>query len=84
MANDRRTLYIGVTSNIGRRVFLHKQKILPGFTKKYLISRLVYCEQHENVYAAITREKELKRWLRQKKIELIESINPEWKELPLL
>ena len=84
MANDKRTLYTGVTSNLPQRVFLHKEKILPGFTKKYGLTRLVYYEQHENALAAIAREKELKRWLRKKKIALIESLNPDWQDLTLL
>jgi putative endonuclease len=83
MANDRRTLYTGVTSNLAKRVFLHKEKIIPGFTKKYRLYKLVYYEQYEAAMDAITREKEIKGWLRKKKIVLIESMNPEWKDLQI-
>ena len=75
------TLYIGVTNNLLRRVKEHKEKIKDGFTKKYNITDLVYYEQTENVHSAISREKVLKKWERQWKINLIEKENPEWRDL---
>ena len=81
MTNKSRTLYTGVTNNLERRVQEHKQKLVPGFTAKYNINRLVYYEVTDNVYSAISREKEIKGWLRAKKIGLIKSKNPEWRDL---
>jgi putative endonuclease len=81
MTNRSRTLYIGVTSDLARRVYEHKQKRLPGFTSKYNITQLVYYEVTTDVHAAIAREKELKGWLRAKKVALIEAMNPEWEDL---
>ncbi len=81
LASRSRTLYIGVTSDLMRRLYEHKNKLVPGFTSKYNIHRLVYFEQTEDVNAAIAREKVLKGWLRSRKIELIESMNPTWEDL---
>ena len=81
MTNKSKTLYIGVTSNLMRRVREHKEKLIEGFTSKYNIHILVYYESTSNVHAALDREKQLKGWLRAKKIVLIESMNPEWKDL---
>lgn len=81
MASKSKTLYVGVTNNLERRVYQHKQKLVDGFTKKYRINKLVYYEATPNVLSAITREKQIKGWLRSKKIALIESMNPEWKDL---
>jgi putative endonuclease len=75
------TLYIGVTSNLPKRVWEHKNNLVGGFTKKYNIHNLVYFEQTENVQSALLREKQLKKWKRDWKIELIEKDNPEWKDL---
>lgn len=75
------TLYIGVTSNLVKRVFEHKNGFVDGFTKKYSIKCLVYFESFEDVRAAIHREKRLKTWLRKWKIDLINSVNPEWQDL---
>ena len=75
------TLYIGVTGNLVKRIFEHKQKLADGFTKKYNMDKLVYFEQHESINDAITREKQLKGGSRKKKIELIEKLNPEWNDL---
>jgi len=75
------SLYIGVTSNLQRRVFEHKNKINPGFTTKYRIDRLVYFEVADSPIVAIEREKQLKRWHRQWKINLITQFNPQWKDL---
>ena len=75
------TLYRGVTNNLKRRVYLHKGKLVAGFTKKYDLYKFVYYEVFNNVYNAITREKQIKAGSRQKKRELVESMNPEWKDL---
>src|SRR5436305_13848826 len=76
MANRSKTLYIGITNNLERRLYEHKHHMVEGFTNKYKLTRLVYFEEMSDVYAAIAREKPLKGWLRAKKIALIESINP--------
>lgn len=81
MASKSRTLYVGVTSDLVRRVHEHKTKISDGFTSRYNISRLVYFEETTDVNAAITREKQLKGWLRNRKIALIEEQNPAWDDL---
>jgi len=81
MTNKSRTLYTGVTNNLMRRVYEHKNKLVPGFTSKYNIKKLVYFESTSDVNEAILREKQIKGWLRVKKIRLIETMNPEWKDL---
>ncbi len=81
MTNKSGTLYTGITNNIRKRVYEHKNKLIPGFTKKYNISRLIYFETFGDVYSAIAREKTIKGWLRKKKIELIRETNPDWKDL---
>ena len=81
MTNRSKTLYTGVTNDLIRRVYEHKNKMVEGFTKKYNIMKLVYFEETSDVQAAIEREKQIKGWLRSKKIALIESKNPEWKDL---
>src|SRR5215211_524417 len=81
MTNRSRTLYTGVTNNLMRRVKEHKEKRVQGFTSKYNIHILVYYESTTNVHAALAREKQIKGWLRIKKIDLINSMNPEWKDL---
>lgn len=81
MTNKSKTLYIGVTDNLERRVYEHKNKLIEGFTKKYNITKLVYYEMTNDVLSAIEREKQIKGWLRKKKIALIEAANPEWKDL---
>ncbi|MCL4365761.1 GIY-YIG nuclease family protein [Patescibacteria group bacterium] len=75
------TLYIGVTSNLVQRVYQHKNGLADGFTKKYNVHLLVYYENIENVASAIQREKALKAWRRQWKIDLIEKSNPSWRDL---
>lgn len=74
-------LYIGVTSDLIRRVFEHKEGLYEGFTKKYFIHHLVYFEEHATAEAAIIREKQLKKWNREWKVRLIEERNPEWNDL---
>lgn len=82
MASERNgTLYIGVTSHLVKRIWEHKEEVVEGFSKKYGTKMLVYYESHESVEAAITREKQLKKWYRKWKLELIESLNPDWKDL---
>ena len=75
------TLYTGVTSNLMQRAYQHKHKMIEGFSKKYNIHLLVYYELHDTMQAAIAREKQIKKWKRQWKIELIEKNNQEWKDL---
>ena len=81
MTNKSRTLYTGVTNDLERRVYEHKQKMVPGFTSKYNITLLVYFEETEDVRAAIERENHIKGWLRSRKVALIESVNPRWEDL---
>ena len=81
MTNRSGTLYTGITNDLRRRVWEHKQKLVAGFTKRYNITRLVYYEETNDVKAAIACEKQIKGWLRRKKIALIESVNPGWKDL---
>ena len=78
MTNYSRTSYIGVTGNLPRRVLEHKNKKIKGFTGKYNVDKLVYYEQTSNVASAIEREKQLKKWRREKKINLIDKFNPLW------
>jgi len=81
MASRTRVLYTGVTNNIRARTWQHKQDELPGFTREYHVHRLVYFETFKYVGNAIRREKEIKGWLRRKKIALIEKMNPTWEDL---
>lgn len=74
-------LYVGVTSNLVQRVWQHRNDQIEGFTKKYKVHTLVWYEQHETMESAIAREKQLKEWQRTWKLELIESTNPEWRDL---
>ncbi|HDZ59794.1 MAG TPA: GIY-YIG nuclease family protein [Actinobacteria bacterium] len=81
MSNLSRTLYTGVTNNLERRVYQHKNELMEGFTRKYKIKRLVYFEETTSIEAAIAREKQIKAWRRQKKITLIKKNNPAWADL---
>jgi putative endonuclease len=81
MTNPWRTLYVGVTNDLERRVHEHKQGLSEGFTKRYGLTSLVFFEVTDSVEAAITREKQIKGWLRSKKLALIESLNPKWRDL---
>ena len=81
MTNRSKTLYTGVTNDLMRRVYEHKNKMTDGFTKKYHITKLVYYEETNDIQVAISREKQIKGWLRGKKIALIESVNPKWNDL---
>jgi putative endonuclease len=81
MTNRSRTLYTGVTNDLMRRVYEHKTGRGSSFTRKYRIKKLVYYEETTDVHAALAREKQIKGWLRSKKIALIESVNPDWEDL---
>lgn len=76
-----KVLYTGVTNNLIRRVYEHKNKLVEGFTSKYNIDKLVYYDCAESIISAIEREKQIKGWTKQKKINIIEAMNPEWKDL---
>ena len=76
MTNHSGTLYTGVTNDLQRRVYEHKHKVIPGFTARYNIARLVFYEQTSDIIVAIAREKQIKGWLRRKKVALIEEVNP--------
>ena len=78
---NQTTFYVGVTGNLQKRIWEHKNKVVEGFTKKYNVDRLVYYELTENIEAALNREKQLKRWHREWKINLIKEMNPEFKDL---
>ncbi|MEX0827969.1 MAG: GIY-YIG nuclease family protein [Haliea sp.] len=78
---NHRVLYVGVTNNLQRRIFEHKNKIIQGFTEKYNINKLVYFETAIDIRAAIAREKQIKRWRREKKNRLVEMTNPGWLDL---
>ena len=81
MTNKSRTLYTGITNDLRRRVYEHQHKLVPGFTSKYNITQLAYFEETSDIRSAIAREKQIKGWLRARKIALIESVNPTWKDL---
>jgi putative endonuclease len=82
LTNDRRTtLYTGVTNDLARRIHQHKQKVIPGFASRYNLDRLVFYEETNDVVAAIAREKQIKAGSRRKKIDLVNSMNPEWRDL---
>ncbi|MCE5324104.1 GIY-YIG nuclease family protein [bacterium] len=81
LANKSRTLYVGVTSDLLRRVYEHKHKLIDGFTSKYNVDRLVYFEECGDAISAIEREKQIKSWIRAKKISMIENVNATWNDL---
>lgn len=81
LTNNSKALYIGVTNNLDRRIYEHKNKLIEGFTKKYNLDKLVYFEVFNNIDDSIRREKQLKNWHRQWKINLIESVNKKWEAL---
>ena len=82
ITNKRNTvLYVGVTNDLKRRMYEHKNKLIEGFSKKYNLSKLVYFEQTNDIYTAINREKQLKKWRREKKEWLINQMNPQWDDL---
>ena len=81
LTNRTRTLYVGVTNDLVRRAYEHRSGEIPGFTSRYKIHHLVYFEQFQDIGQAIAREKQIKGWLRSRKVELIEGVNPGWKDL---
>ena len=81
LAGKSGVLYTGVTSNLVGRVWQHKQKLIPGFTQRYNLTRLVWFESGSSARGAIAREKEIKGWRRSKKVALIRSMNPQWRDL---
>ncbi len=81
LTNKSGTLYTGMTNDLRRRIYEHKKGLIEGFAKKYNIKRLVYFESSTSVHTAITREKQIKGWSRKKKIEIVDSSNPEWIDL---
>ena len=83
LTNATRRLYVGVTNDLERRLYEHKKRLVHGFTRKYKIDWLVYYEQTSDVEAARAREKQIKGWRRSKKVALIETMNPRWRDLSL-
>jgi putative endonuclease len=81
MASHSRVIYIGMTNNLRRRVDQHQQKMVEGFTQQYNCTMLVHYEDTEDVHVALAREKQLKSWRREKKVALIEAMNPTWRDL---
>ena len=78
---NNKVMYLGVTNNLERRLYEHKNKLVKGFTEKYNVNKLVYFEETQDVTAAIAREKEIKKWRREKKNQLVNRMNPNWKDL---
>jgi len=78
---NNKVMYVGITNNLERRIYEHKNKLINGFTKKYNINKLVYYEETSDVNSALSREKEIKKWRREKKDTLVLNSNPEWKDL---
>ena len=81
LSSLRGTLYVGVTNDIARRIDQHRHHKTGGFTERYKATRLVHCEEADTAVQAIEREKQIKRWRRQKKVALIETVNPHWRDL---
>lgn len=78
---NNRVMYVGVTNNLRRRLYEHQNKLVEGFTKKYNVTKLVYYETTNDVITALAREKEVKKWRREKKNNLVIAVNPEWNDL---
>ena len=83
LSNNTKMLYIGVTNNLPRRIYEHKDKLVKDFSSKYNLTKLIYYESTKNVYEAIKREKQLKNWHREWKLNLISSKNPDWIDLSI-
>ena len=81
LTNKSNTLYIGLTNNLRKRLWEHKNKLVEGFSKKYSLDTLIYFEEYQNISQVIVREKQIKGWLRKKKIKLIKTINPNFEDL---
>jgi putative endonuclease len=75
------TVYVGVTSDLAKRIWEHKEHFVPGFTKQHGVTNLVWCECHDSIASAIFREKQIKQWRRDWKVNLIQTMNPEWRDL---
>lgn len=80
---NNKVMYVGITNNLIRRIYEHKSKLVRGFTKKYNVNKLVFYEETRDVIAALTREKEIKKWRREKENQLVNRINPAWKDLSM-
>ena len=80
---NNKVMYVGMTNNLARRIYEHRHDLIAGFTSKYHVNKLVYFEETADVLAAITREKQVKKWRREKKNALVEAMNPEWSDLSL-
>jgi len=78
---NNKVMYIGVTNNLERRIYEHKNKLIKGFTEKYNLNKLVYFEETQDIHSAISREKEIKKWRREKKDQLVNQDNPAWQDL---
>jgi putative endonuclease len=78
---NNKVIYVGVTNDLDRRLYEHKNKLVPGFTAKYNLNKLVYFEETQDINAAIAREKEIKKWRREKKDKLVNQLNPNWRDL---
>ena len=78
---NHKVIYVGITNDLNRRICEHKNKLIPGFTKKYNLNKLIYLEETCDVNAAIAREKEIKKWRREKKDKLVNQLNPSWQDL---
>jgi len=78
---NHKVMYVGVTNDLKRRLYEHQNKRITGFTEKYNLNKLVYFEETQEVYTAITREKEIKKWRREKKNQLVSQVNPGWQDL---
>jgi putative endonuclease len=79
--SNNKVMYVGMTNDLERRIYEHKNKLIKGFTEKYNINKLVYFEQTQDVLASIAREKEIKKWRREKKNQLVNLMNPKWEDL---
>lgn len=84
LTNRSNTLYVGITNDLQRRLYEHKNKLADGFSSKYNLNKLIYFEEYQDINEAIKREKQIKGWLRKKKIDLIKTKNPEFKDLSLI
>ena len=78
---NNKVMYVGITNDLERRIYEHKEKLVKGFTEKYKVNKLVYYEQTSDVIGALSREKEIKKWRREKKNRLVVSNNPSWRDL---
>ena len=78
---NNKVMYVGITNNLERRIYEHKEKVLKGFTEKYNVNKLVYYEQTSDIVGALNREKEIKKWRREKKNRLVVNTNPLWRDL---